>query len=80
MFADGARDSTQDMLGRVVDSRYKILESMASGSMGTVFKAERVPANQYPGARFADAASWLVDQERFAAFSADGAHHESRTT
>jgi type IV secretion system protein TrbE len=42
------------------------------------FEAERVPANQYPGARFADAASWLVDQERYAAFSADGAHHESR--
>jgi type IV secretion system protein VirB4 len=42
------------------------------------FEAERVPANQYPGHRFADAASWLVDQERYAAFSADGAHHESR--
>jgi type IV secretory pathway VirB4 component len=37
-----------------------------------------VPASQYPGARFADAASWLVDQERYAAFTADGAHHESR--
>jgi type IV secretion system protein VirB4 len=24
------------------------------------FEAERVPANQYPGARFADPASWLV--------------------
>jgi type IV secretion system protein TrbE len=42
------------------------------------FEAERVPANQYPGARFGDAASWLVDQERYATFSADGAHHESR--
>src|SRR6185295_13019447 len=42
------------------------------------FEAERVPANQYPGARFADPASWLVDQERYATFSADGAHHESR--
>ena len=42
------------------------------------FEAERIPANQYPGQRFADAASWLVDQERCAAFSADGAHHESR--
>ena len=42
------------------------------------FEAERVPANEYPGHRFADAASWLVDQERYAAFSADGAHHESR--
>src|SRR5262245_65185836 len=42
------------------------------------FEGERIPANQYPGARFADAAAWLVDQERYAAFSADGAHHESR--
>src|SRR5262245_52915662 len=42
------------------------------------FEAERIPANRYPGARFADAASWLVDQERYAAFSADGAHHESQ--
>ncbi len=42
------------------------------------FEAERLAANAYPGARFADAASWLIDQERFHAFSADGAHHESR--
>ena len=42
------------------------------------FEAERVPANQYPGHRFGDAASWLVDQERYASFSEDGAHHESR--
>jgi type IV secretion system protein VirB4 len=28
--------------------------------------------------RLADPASWLVDQERYAASSADGAHHESR--
>jgi type IV secretion system protein VirB4 len=40
------------------------------------FEGEWVPANDC--ARFADAASWLVDQERYAAFSADGAHHESR--
>jgi len=42
------------------------------------FEAERVPANQYPGHAFADAASWLVDQERCAAFTETGAHHESR--
>jgi type IV secretion system protein TrbE len=42
------------------------------------FEAERIPANHYPAARFADPASWLIDQERYAAFSADGAHHESR--
>ncbi|HML30348.1 MAG TPA: conjugal transfer protein TrbE [Hyphomicrobium sp.] len=42
------------------------------------FEADRIPANAYPGARFKDAASWLVDQERYATFSADGAHHESK--
>jgi type IV secretion system protein TrbE len=42
------------------------------------FEAERMPADAYPGARFADAASWLVDQERYHAFSAIGAHHESK--
>jgi type IV secretion system protein TrbE len=42
------------------------------------FEAERIPANAYPGAHFTDPAAWLVDQERYAAFSADGAHHESR--
>ena len=42
------------------------------------FEAERVPANRYPGHAFADAASWLVDQERCAAFTETGAHHESR--
>jgi type IV secretion system protein TrbE len=42
------------------------------------FEAERVPASHYPGHAFADAASWLVDQERCAAFTETGAHHESR--
>ena len=42
------------------------------------FEAERRPALAYPGARFADAASWLVDQERHSAFTTDGEHHESR--
>ena len=43
------------------------------------FEAERVPANQLSAARaLPTPPSWLVDQERHAAFSADGAHHESR--
>ena len=42
------------------------------------FEAERVAAHGYPPGCFADAASWLVDQERRAAFEADGAHYESR--
>jgi type IV secretory pathway VirB4 component len=35
------------------------------------FEAERVPANRYPGQAFADAASWLVDQERCARLHGD---------
>ena len=42
------------------------------------FEAERVAAHGYPPGRFADAASWLVDEERRAAFEAEGAHYESR--
>ena len=42
------------------------------------FEAERVPAQGYPPGRFADPASWLVDEERRAAFEAEGAHYESR--
>jgi type IV secretion system protein TrbE len=42
------------------------------------FEAERVAAHGYPPGRFADAASWLVDEERRAAFEAEGAHFESR--
>jgi type IV secretion system protein TrbE len=42
------------------------------------FEAARVPAGRYPAARFADAASWLVDEERRNDFLADSAHHESR--
>jgi type IV secretion system protein VirB4 len=49
-------------------------------SWALFFEAERVPANRYPGHAFADAASWLVDQERCAAFTETGAHHESRYT
>ena len=42
------------------------------------FEAERIAAHGYPPGRFADAASWLVDEERRAAFEAEGAHYESR--
>jgi eukaryotic-like serine/threonine-protein kinase len=52
MFADGARDSAEDLLGRLVDNRYKILEAMASGSMGAVFKAERVPVGKLVAVKF----------------------------
>ncbi|RTM05663.1 MAG: conjugal transfer protein TrbE [Hyphomicrobiales bacterium] len=41
------------------------------------FEAERVEALGYPASRFPDAASWLVDEERRAAFEGKVAHFES---
>ena len=41
-------------------------------------EAERREALGYPDSDFPDAASWLVDQERAAAFESAGAHFESR--
>jgi type IV secretion/conjugal transfer VirB4 family ATPase len=43
------------------------------------FDAERVEALGYPGSRFPDPASWLVDQERQASFEGGKDHFESRT-
>jgi type IV secretion system protein TrbE len=54
-----------------------VLKRFGSG-WAVFFEAERLPALAYPGGRFADAASWLVDQERCAQFQNVGAHHESR--
>ncbi len=42
------------------------------------FEAERREALGYPQGRFPEAASWLVDEERRAAFEAAGRHFESR--
>ncbi|WP_295560214.1 conjugal transfer protein TrbE [uncultured Sphingomonas sp.] len=42
------------------------------------FDAERRPAPSYADSTFPDAASWLVDEERRAAFEADSQHFESR--
>ncbi|MDZ5698653.1 conjugal transfer protein TrbE [Chelativorans sp. M5D2P16] len=42
------------------------------------FEAERIEALDYPKAQFPDAASWLVDEERRAAFEGKVAHFESR--
>ena len=69
--------ATQAELVSVTARLNNILKRFGSG-WALFFEAERIPANQYPGARFEDAASWLVDQERHAAFSADGTHFESR--
>lgn len=42
------------------------------------FEAERREALAYPDSTFPDAASWLVDEERGAAFESAGTHFESR--
>ena len=69
--------ATEAELVSVAARLNNVLRRFGSG-WALFFEAERIPANAYPGARFADPVSWLVDQERRAAFSADGAHHESR--
>ncbi|MDQ8757482.1 conjugal transfer protein TrbE [Sphingosinicella sp. LHD-64] len=42
------------------------------------FEAERREARGYPASRFPEAASWLVDEERRAAFESAAHHFESR--
>lgn len=42
------------------------------------FEAERIEAQHYPRSSFPDPASWLVDEERRAAFEGKAAHFESR--
>ncbi len=49
------------------------------GSGWAVFiEAQRVPAHRYPGGKFPDPTSALVDAERRAQFEEEGAHFESR--
>ena len=54
-----------------------VLKRFGSG-WALFFDAERREASAYPDSKFPDAASWLVDQERRAAFLAEGEHYESR--
>jgi len=54
-----------------------VLRRFGSG-WALFFDAERREAARYPESDFPDPASWLVDQERRAAFLAEGAHFESR--
>ncbi len=55
------------------------LKRLGSG-WALFFDAERLEAQHYPASRFPDAASWLVDEERRAAFEEgrQGRHFESR--
>src|ERR1700712_107775 len=41
-----------ERIGSLVDERYKVLEPMASGSMGAVYKAERVPVGKLVAVKF----------------------------
>ncbi|HET9620876.1 MAG TPA: serine/threonine-protein kinase, partial [Kofleriaceae bacterium] len=61
--------SDDPRIGRLVDERYKVLEAMASGSMGLVYRAERVPvgklvAIKFLHATFANDAEFLARFER----------------
>ncbi|HEY4182001.1 MAG TPA: serine/threonine-protein kinase [Kofleriaceae bacterium] len=54
--------SDDPRIGKLVDDRYKILETMAAGSMGAVYKAERVPVGKLVALKFLHA-SFAKDSE-----------------
>ncbi|HEX8110679.1 MAG TPA: serine/threonine-protein kinase, partial [Kofleriaceae bacterium] len=54
-------------IGSVVDGRYKIIEAMAAGSMGVVYKAERVPVGKLVAIKFLHA-PFANDSEFLARF------------
>jgi serine/threonine-protein kinase len=54
-------------IGSVVDERYKVIEAMASGSMGVVYKAERVPVGKLVAIKFLHA-PFANDSEFLARF------------
>ena len=56
-----------DRVGSVIEGRYKIIEVMASGSMGAVYKAERVPVGKLVAVKFLHA-SFANDSEFQARF------------
>jgi len=49
-------------IGGLVDERYRVLEAMASGSMGVVYKAERVPVGKLVAIKFLHA-TFATDPE-----------------
>src|ERR1700755_672780 len=54
-------------IGRLVDERYKVLQAMASGSMGVVYQAERVPVGKLVAIKFLHA-PFANDSEFLARF------------
>ena len=62
---DALNESGSDVdprIGSLVDDRYKIHEAMASGSMGAVYKAERIPVGKLVAIKFLHA-SYAKDSE-----------------
>src|SRR5436305_6736746 len=57
----------EQRVGSTIDGRYKIVELMASGSMGSVYKAERVPVGKVVAIKFLHA-SFASDSEFQARF------------
>jgi serine/threonine-protein kinase len=60
-------DDAAKRIGSVVDGRYKITELMASGSMGSVYKGERIPVGKLVAIKFLHA-SYANDSEFQARF------------
>ncbi|MFT3691587.1 MAG: protein kinase [Kofleriaceae bacterium] len=60
-------ESAESRIGSVVDDRYKLLEVMAAGAMGEVYKGERVPVGKLVAVKFLHA-SMASDSEFQARF------------
>jgi serine/threonine-protein kinase len=56
-----------DRVGSLVDGRYRITDAMASGSMGAVYKAERIPVGKLVAIKFLHA-TYANDSEFLARF------------
>ncbi|WP_226636473.1 conjugal transfer protein TrbE [Novosphingobium profundi] len=69
--------TTEAGLVAVAARANNVLRRFGSG-WALFFEAERYEALAYPDDDFPDPASWLVDRERRAAFTAEGRHFESR--
>ncbi len=64
---DDTETDPDERIGQTVDGRYKVLAAMASGSMGAVYKAERIPVGKLVAIKFLHA-SYAKDAEFLARF------------
>src|SRR5262245_24152087 len=60
-------DEPDPLIGALIDGRYKVLEAMAAGSMGAVYRAERVPVGKLVAIKFLHAA-FATEKEFLARF------------